>query len=180
MINGAVIQEELPAPAAIADESPDVTISICLHRGRSLLSKLIQWQTRGPYSHASLLLPSGKHFEAREGKGTLLHPRFTAPRGDVVDVFDLTITAEQAEALEHWIAGEVGAPYDWRAIFAFLSRTTPKDASADKWFCSEAIVAALAAIGITLFRATEPWEVCPVLLSRALRLGLQPTRTLTV
>ncbi len=169
---------QLPAVGSRLILQAPVKLGVCLHHGTSWLSSLIKWQTRGRYSHASLLLPDGAHVEAREGRGVVRHRGFTAPQGETADVFELLITAEQAEAIEAFILGELGAKYDWRAVFSFVSRSTPKGASADKWFCSEFVVSALEAAGIELFRATTPWEVSPALLGRALRLGAHPTRTI--
>lgn len=153
-------------------------LQVCLHHGKSLLSGLIKWQTRGDYSHASLILPNDRHVEAREFKGVVAHREFTAPRGETADVFELPITEEQEQALDHFIRAELGCGYDWRAVFAFITRRTPAKASARKWFCSEFVAACLGAAGIPLFRATHDWEISPAFLARALRLGAHPTRTI--
>lgn len=145
------------------------TITLCLHRGTSAIGTAIRWFTRGEYSHASLILPGGKHIEAREFKGVIEHAQFTAAKGEEVDFFEIYVTDEQLEVIEQQHARELGAPYDYLMVLRFLSRRGPTQASATKWFCSEYIYALLWAAGVELFRATQPWEVCPTLLGRAPR-----------
>jgi len=142
-------------------------IVIVLHRGNGLISRAIMWQTRGRYSHASVIFPDGWHFEAREGKGVQWHKKFEPNKGDVCEFFQIPITEAQLERMIAFANRERGAKYDWRSVFAFLTRTTPSSSHADKWFCSEIVVALLADAGIRLFRATEPWEVDPDMLARS-------------
>jgi len=44
----------------------EAEVKIALYRGNSFIGKAIRWQTRGIYSHASIVLPEGDVIEAKE------------------------------------------------------------------------------------------------------------------
>lgn len=150
-------------------------IYVCLHRGTSLISKLIRWQNRSAYSHASIVLPGGSHVESREGKGVLWHDEFTLTNpSEIVDWFEVRdLTEAQIDQLEIFLSVQRGKPYDWPMVLGFVSRSAVEGThSAGKWFCSELVFAALAAIGHPLLARTVAWEVAPGLLKRSPRLHL--------
>jgi uncharacterized protein YycO len=156
--------------------SAPVTVHVCLHRGSSVVSRLIRWQTRSEYSHASLLLPGGHHYEAREGRGVLRHAGFTLTNPtEQVDAFAVDLTPTQFDDLRHFLGAQVGKPYDWLMVARFVSRRQESRGTSGKWFCSELVYAALQQAGVPLFRATEPWEVAPGLLARSPLLRPDPS-----
>lgn len=75
-------------------------VYVCLHRGTSVVSRLIRWQNRSDYSHASLMLPMGQHIESREGKGVLWHPKFTLanqlPAGTAANDLNIVVDPDTA------------------------------------------------------------------------------------
>lgn len=156
-------------------------ITINLHRGTSLIGRLIRWQTRSPYSHASLILPGGIFIESREGIG--VQCRFLAETtaavpgapGETIEQYTLAATPGQATAIARFAKAQVGKPYDYTMVARFVSRRGPSRRQSGKWFCSELVYAALAHGGIDLLRATAPWEVSPGLLAKSPHLQpLQP------
>lgn len=142
---------------------------VCLHRGDSLISKLIRWQTRSEYSHASIILEDGTHYEAREGRGVLRHSEFTLTNPtEKVDRFAVT-TFSETEYRDLWVflEAQVGKGYDWTMVARFVSRRQETRKSRGLWFCSELVFAAFKSAGVPLLRGTEPWEVSPGLLARS-------------
>lgn len=149
-------------------ESETENVFLCLHRGSSLVSKLICWQTRSEYSHASIVTPDGAHYEAREGKGVLRHEKFTLTnKSERVDTFSVTLTRTQLDDMLAFLDAQVGKGYDWTMVARFVTRRQESRASSDRWFCSELAFAAFQQAGVTLLRATEPWEVSPGMLARS-------------
>lgn len=142
-------------------------LTICLHSGTSLVSRLIRWQTRSEYSHASFILPDGAHVEAREFKGVVWHPRFTAVKDERVEFFTVPATVTQVDDIAAFARDQVDKPYDYTMVARFVSRRQANRDQSGKWFCSELVYAAFQTAGINLLRACEPWEVSPGLLSKS-------------
>lgn len=142
-------------------------VIIGLHRGTSVIGKLIRWQTRGDYSHASLILPDGLFVEAREFIGVRALAKMEAAKGEAVDLFTVEATPAQIEAIAAFAREQLGKAYDYTMVARFVSRRQASRSSSGKWFCSELVYAALKQAGIELFRATEPWEVSPGMLARS-------------
>jgi uncharacterized protein YycO len=139
-------------------------LQVLLFRGTGAFSRLIEWQTRGPYSHAALLLPDGRQIEAWSD-GVDIRPHFE-DHGSRVDRFTVAATKQQVVKVANFARGEVGCAYDWYADFCFVTRMRPP--RSDKaWFCSELVYASLEAGGINLFRGTEAYEVSPSMLARS-------------
>lgn len=152
-------------------------LQIALHRGTGLISRLIQWQQRGEWSHASVVLRSGAMIESREFIGVRQLPKLTANKGEFIQVFQVECTDEQAEAVEAFLKAQIGKSYDWPMVFGFVSRSTVEgQQSGGKWFCSELAFAAFRAGDIHLLARIDPWEVSPPHLSYSTL--LQPEYTL--
>lgn len=140
---------------------------ICLHRGTALISRLIRWSQRSEYSHASIIMPDGRHFESREGVGVVCHPQFTLTnRTEVVDkfVYRKPLTAVEIMRIDCFLSAQVGKPYDWPMVFGFVSRSdTEAESSEGKWFCSEVIFSGTAEANPSrrLLDRIEPWAVHP-------------------
>lgn len=133
--------------------------AILLFRGRGIISALIRWQTRGKYSHAALLLPSGEILEAWQGKGVRVT---TLKDWEGVDAFAVpSMYPDQwAMAIEKGLY-EIGAGYDYWGVFSFIR----KQPSPDNWFCSVLVFSLIAAVGVRLLERIEPRHVYPTLIS---------------
>lgn len=140
---------------------------IALHRAPGFVGQMIRWQTRSPWSHASVMLRNGSIIEAREFIGVrqlpYLHPR----EGEEIHLFAVYVTPDQASAIEDFLHRQLGARYDYPSVLRFISRRRASPRSRNTWFCSELVFAAFASAGVRLLRATEPWEVSPGLLARS-------------
>jgi len=139
---------------------------IGLYKGRSLISRLIRWQTRSTYSHASLILPDNTVIEAWTGgvRWQRIHDGHT--KGTVVDVFEpigvFTAGIFNSLAVEQFARSQIGKGYDYLSVARFVTRTRG-DRQA-RWFCSELVFQAYLAGGLRLLERIEPWAVSPALL----------------
>lgn len=136
---------------------------VLLFPARSLVGRVIGWQTRSSFSHAALLDSRGTLIESREGKGVReLHHQSARSLGAQA------FRVEGADDEVWWNAmsfarGQVGARYDYRSVARFLTRSKPR--ADGKWFCSELVFAALQFGGVDLLARTEASRVSPAMLS---------------
>lgn len=147
--------------------TPRTALTICLHRGTSFIGRAIRWQTRGAYSHASMILPDGLFVEAREFIGVRALHRLTIANGEKVDTFRVHVTDTQRDDIAAFVKEQLGKPYDYTMVLRFLSRRQAARDESGKWFCSELVFAALQQAGVVLLRDTQPWEVSPAMLARS-------------
>lgn len=141
-------------------------LQIALHRGNGIVSRLIRWQQRGEWSHASVVLRSGAVIESREFIGVRQLPKLSAAKGEFIQVFNVECTDEQADKIEEFLKKQIGKKYDYPMVLGFLSRSdTEGHESGGKWFCSELAFAAFLQAGIHLLERIEAFEVSPPHLS---------------
>lgn len=140
-------------------------MKICLHRGRGFISRIIRWQTRGPYSHASILLDDGRVLESREFKGVRILDKLSPARGESIDIFEITAPLPNEAAAIQWALKQVGKKYDYHSIIRFVTRQQQDRTDSGKWFCSEYVFATIAKAGLRLLSRIEPWAVDPNRLS---------------
>ena len=116
---------------------------VALFRGKGVVGRLIRWQTRSEYSHAALLLADGETvIESREFQGVRRHV-LSADEKASMDVFEVPgLDAAGWERVFSYAESKLGARYDWRAVFSFVTRKAAR--LNDKWFCSELVCAAFA------------------------------------
>jgi len=146
-------------------------IRIALYKGTSLISKIIQFQTRSKYSHAACLLDDNSIIEAWHVGGvrhvkTLLTDH--TPRTPV-DIYQITATHLQQEQFERFLFAQVGKKYDFRSVFRFLTKYPA--VKNDKWFCSELVMTALEAADIYPLLRVPVEDVSPAMLSYSPLLG---------
>ena len=126
---------------------------ILLHKGRGLFSRLIQLQTRSPYSHASFLTRFGTIIESREGKG--VHTMEFDGDLSGVDVFEIpSFTDEDWKIVHGHALDRVGSKYDWRSVFRFVTRKSAK--KNNRYFCSELVYESVQAAGLNLLARIAP------------------------
>ncbi|MBA4009087.1 MAG: hypothetical protein C0486_09955 [Erythrobacter sp.] len=125
---------------------------LAFYKGRrsgfaGLFDTAVRWWTRGPYSHVELVFPDGIAASSSNRDGGVRFKRidFAADRWDFVE-----IGGDEAAA-EAWFDAHYGAGYDYLGLFGFVWR--PEAGDNRRWFCSEAIAAALG------YR--DPWRFCP-------------------
>jgi uncharacterized protein YycO len=141
-------------------------LRIGLHRSDGFVSKLIKLQTRGDYSHASLVLPDDTVLESMQGRG-VVHGRKVESCRECVDLFTVLAIAKVQDAAIGFAMSQLGKPYDYTMVARFVTRRTESTRTKEKWFCSELVFAAFLHAGLPLLRDTQPWEVSPELLSKS-------------
>lgn len=126
-----------------------------------IYNRLVAWWTKSPYSHVELVLSTGRSWSASFEDGGVRSKLidFDPKKWDLVDV-----PAHLEPAAAAWFARNRGAKYDLRGNLQFI--LAPAGESENRWFCSEAVAAAL---GIP-----DPWRYDPGTLASALTLLNQP------
>lgn len=139
---------------------------IALYRGKSFLSRVIQFRTWSAYSHAAWVCEDGEVIQAWR-HGVTLTPDLAHGHtpGTPVDLFDIALTVNQRYEVEAFLRSQVGKPYDLRGALRFISRRQNAGDEQAGWFCSELIHAAFISAGIELLARIESWKVDPGLLS---------------
>jgi hypothetical protein len=129
-------------------------IQLAFYRGRArLFDRLIQWWTRGPYSHVEVVTHRSNSGAAWcissswmdggvRGKWMVLNPA----RWDVIVLPDI-----DSAVAHRWLAQHAGSGYDWAGLLGFVWRPVAGDAR--RWFCSEA--------GADICGLLEPWRFNP-------------------
>lgn len=133
---------------------------ILLYQGKSVISRIIRWQTRSRYSHAAIELDSRQIIEAWHVGGVrLLESVYEGhtPR-TVVDCFEVDGDYD-GDAVEGWLLRQVGQKYDFTAIARFMSRRDHP--TNGKWFCSELTAEAFKIGGLELLRRIPPSHISP-------------------
>lgn len=138
---------------------------VCLYHSPGLISAFIRWQSRSPYSHASLLFSDGVVIESKEFKGVHSLPKLDPPKGSRVQLYKVNCTPRQEHAVRSFMQSQDGKGYDYLAVLRFISRTPVEHWQKHRWFCSEIVFYALRLAGILLLINVEPWEVSPEILS---------------
>jgi hypothetical protein len=136
---------------------------ICLHKGKGIIGNLIKWQTRGEYSHASIMVNPYLLYESREFKGV----QFSITPNEDIDYYYLPLSLGDENKIFQLIEKYHGAKYDYKMVARFMSRRGASSDTRDKFFCSELVFDILARSDLYLFNNTEGWEVCPSMLARS-------------
>lgn len=135
--------------------------TIAFYKGRHrLFDRLVQWWTRGPYSHCELVIeqaPNGMFCCISSSwcdGGVRAKWMFLPPeRWDIVD------TEGNPDAARQWGLDHAGKRYDLLGLFGFVWRA--RRDNPHRWFCSEAVAAILG--------FPEPWRFSPNDLSNILK-----------
>lgn len=145
---------------------------ILLHSGPGFISRAIRFQTRSAWNHASLLFDDRYVIEAREFKGVVRTPvsdiikAMTKEPRLRVAVYDFAepLTETEIERARQHAENQLGLPYDYGAVFRFISRRA--SVINGRWFCSELVTEVANMATRPLFRETAAWEVSPGLIPR--------------
>ncbi len=140
-------------------------ITIGLHKHNGLAECAIKWQTRSPYSHASVIMDAGQYAVEAVWPRVRLVER--PPIDPQADYFKVSLTPEQETRVREFLLKQVGKPYDLTMVCRFVTRQQETRKSQGKWFCSELIFAAFKTAGVELLARIEPWEVSPGTLSNS-------------
>ena len=101
-------------------------------------NRLVRWWTRSPYSHAELVFDDGQAASSSAMDGGV---RFKAIDFDPALWDFVPVPAGVAPAARDWFAQHDGQAYDLLGNLHFVISAVGEDKR--KWFCSEAVAAAL-------------------------------------
>jgi hypothetical protein len=101
-------------------------------------NRLVRWWTRSPYSHAELVFEDGQAASSSAMDGGV---RFKAIEFDPALWDFVPVPAGLAPAARDWFAQHDGQAYDMLGNLHFVISAVGDDKR--KWFCSEAVAAAL-------------------------------------
>lgn len=136
-------------------------MKILAFKGKSLISKAIQWQTRSDYSHVGIELSDGTFYEAWHKGGVIVSKDYRALHtpGTPVDVYEpLFRLGDREDDMREFLNKQVGKKYDFHSVARFLSRRESPENG--KWFCSELVLVAAEIGGLHLLNI-EPWRASP-------------------
>lgn len=128
-------------------------VQVALYKGRSrLFDRVVQWWTRGPYSHVEIVTHRSYSGAAACISSSWLdggvRGKWIHLRPDRWDVFEVEGDSQAAIA---WLERHQGKPYDTLGLLGFVFR--PMKDNRRRWFCSEAVAAILG--------YPEPWRFSP-------------------
>lgn len=121
-------------------------MKLLAYHGKGIVSRMIQLQTRSPYSHIALQLDDGTVIEAWHVGGVRHNADWTTihGKGTSVDVFRFNEESlcqfDEGKVLA-WLQKQLGKKYDFLSVFRFLSKR--KALKNDRWFCSELVEQAI-------------------------------------
>lgn len=140
-------------------------VRVVLCKGTGWMSKGIEWQTRGDYSHAAIMFEDDILIESMQFEGVRV--RVGLPKDVKCDVFPIQVTEEQYLKIQQFAKAQLGKGYDYTMVIRFLTRKKASNESTNSWFCSELVFACFIAAGIELFKRTKAWEVNPSMLPKS-------------
>lgn len=155
-------------------------MKIVLCQGKTLISKLIRWQTRSQYSHVAIVLDDGSILESWH-KGGVQHNKDLSVRhskGTVIDLYDIVVTKEQETKIISFFTKQLGKKYDFKMVLRFLTHGSEAGGIKYRWFCSEIVFAAFQYAGINLLENTRAWECPPAWINKSHL--LKYTQTFTI
>ena len=134
-------------------------MKILLYRGRSIISRLIRFQTRSKYSHVAVMMDDGSAYEAWQVGGVrhIDSPFDGHKKGTIIDVYRI-LEPFDSLAVQEFIQLQLNAKYDFSSVLRFVSRRHAKNNN--KWFCSELALEAFSAGNLELLNA-ESGEMSP-------------------
>jgi len=131
---------------------------------------IARYQWGVPYSHTAILVnpesPNPKCWEATSAGVTYNGWYDCRPAGTPYHVYSYPCTVHQRERAFRFLDRQIGKPYDYWGLFAFLWRSS-KYQDPKKWFCSELAAAAFQVSGISAFNwnVIKPHQITPRLLA---------------
>jgi len=121
-----------------------------------LYNRAVKWWTNGPYSHCEILFSDGRCASSSYMDGGV---RFKTMDLDIEKWDFIRVPDWLEDDARRWFTLHYGDRYDLLGNFHFLFG--PVAGEKGKWFCSEAVAAALG--------FDDPWRYCPNTLAAVLR-----------
>jgi len=146
-----------------------MAIKAAQYKGKSLVSKIIKFVSRGQYSHTAIILPDGRIVEAWEGSNKVrviknLSDGHTA--GTPVDIYAMHLSLDAEIRFVEFINKQIGMPYNKRGLIAFYFNKFNINKKGS-WFCSQLFAAGCYAAGCYFWgERTETWQISPSMVIR--------------
>jgi uncharacterized protein YycO len=140
-----------------------ICVKVRGYTGTGFGSGFIQWWTRSPISHVSLVFHMGhtvEEVEAIQGAGVVRHTPHSKD-DKVFKEWDVPLSYEQVLEAHTLACSLVGSKYDWQAIRAFVVHR--RSHNAYKWMCSELVAYVLWKVGYRLSRRKPFMETPPTI-----------------
>jgi len=139
-----------------------MTLKAAFYRGTrpgiaGIYNRIVRWWTRSEFSHVELVLSTGRAWSASFADGGV---RSKLIDFDTANWILIDLPPELEQGAEAWFVAHRGAKYDLLGNLQFVLAPVPQ--SQQRWFCSEAVAAAL---GIP-----DPWRYSPGTLASTLTL----------
>lgn len=151
---------------------------IAAYKGISWFSRLTRFANWSEYSHVSWVDPEHYEIEAWSSGVRRLPLAYSAHTpGTVVELYDTHLTQGELDGIREFLSRQVGKPYDWRGAMHFVTRRPERAADQDRWFCSELVFAAFAAVRRNLLLRIPAWKVSPAMVVYSPLLDRIGTRT---
>lgn len=141
---------------------------IAAYIGKGWLSEAIRHWHRAEYSHVSEISEDMKlEIEAWKGGVRAVAPFSGHAKGTIVHLFDYKtpLTNSQYVRLFDLLHGQVGKPYDYAGVLAFITQREDAGEGQDKWFCGELLQWAHSQIERPLLERIEPHKAFPSILT---------------
>jgi len=151
-----------------------MAIKIAQYKGKSWISKIIKFVSRGEYSHTAIMLEEDYIVEAWQGSDSVRVIQSLSSGhipGTEVDIYSIDLGKKQEERFRKFVQDQVGKPYDLWGIHGFLWRRDTQ--RSQSWFCSELFAAAYQEAGKKLYNDTEPSQISPSMVARSIALKLE-------
>lgn len=116
---------------------------IAFYKGRKrLFNRLVSWWTNGPYSHVECLLMEGQDGKFLCGGSSMMDGGVRMKLMPLIpDHWDIIEIPNHSVPVIEWFKIHDHEAYDTLGLFGFIGRRGTQWQS--KWFCSEAVAAAL-------------------------------------
>jgi len=113
-------------------------VKLAFKKGDGLLSSIIKYLTKSPYSHVELIVGNKWISSSPEDGG--LYIRNLKPLKNNWDYIDITDKVENIDYALSFAYSQIGTKYDYLGIIRIFTGITKKN---NKWFCSEIVTVLL-------------------------------------
>ena len=124
----------------------------------SVASDLIAWYTRSVYTHVDIVRTDGWLLGARIRGGVMVRSPTYATFKRCIR-FTTTLSTDQERMFWTAATSQIGKPYDWTGIVAFVADRNWRDPG--HWFCSELVAWCFEQAGVPLLRVAGADKVTP-------------------
>lgn len=125
-------------------------------RTNTLVGALIRWWTNCPINHVEYYIPEGNRVISADSDGVKLKGAGLKYNPDHHYYMTGVTDPDVVKEIEKILFAEVGKPYDWKAIFSFI--TNHDRHSKKAWMCSELIAYAFEEVGCDWFSDNAKYQ----------------------